>query len=557
MTVLSRLALPAALLLGLVLAACSGTVGGSASMGTAGPTAGTPGPVTTTPATETTTGATGDVGDIGPIPAGLEAFYGQMLDWESCADLVTSDETKFFRAPSLQCADLAVPLSYDDPTGPTITLKVLRKQATDPANRTGSVVVNPGGPGASGVEIAGSLGAFGLAKDVNARFDFVGFDPRGVAASSPLIQCQTDAERDAVRADPSRTRTQPEIDAANAQAEQFAQGCLAMSGPPVGIDGAAFLANVGTKNVARDMDVLRGALGDRQLTYIGWSYGTAIGTAYARQFPQNVRAMILDGAIDPNADPAAMALGQYEGFQKAFDDFAAWCAEQQQCALGRDPAAATAKYQSLVRPLLDKPLSLPDGRVLSFGDATLGTITALYNQAGWQTLSDALAGLNSGDGSGLMALADSYLGRDADGHYGNLKDALTAINCIDGPPTLFDPGGEQQQVEKLAAAAPFLDSGDPPAGVKAACDFWPVPAAADEPLTDVPGLPRVLVISTTKDPATPYEAGVNLANTLRAALLTVDGTNHTAYLGIGNKCVDQIGNEYLINLTLPDEGTSC
>ena len=557
MTARARRLLPAALVLaGALLAACSGPVAGSASIGTtpAGTTSTTPTtgqvPTGTPPAT---TARTGDA----PIPAGLESFYGQQLDWGSCADLVTSESTRFYRAATLQCADLTVPLSYDDPTGPTIELKVLRKQATDQANRIGSVVTNPGGPGGSGVENAAYLGAFGLAKDMNTRFDVVGFDPRGVGSSVPEIRCQSDAERDATRSANVRTRTQEEVASVDALTQQFAQGCLAMSGRPDDIEGAAFLANVGTRNVAKDMDVLRAALGDNQLTYVGWSYGTAIGTTYAELFPQNVRAMILDGAIDPNADASAQEIGQYEGFQKAFDDFASWCARQPECALGTDPADATTNYQALVRPLLEQQSALPDGRVLSFSDATLGTITALYSQSTWPTLSDALTALAAGDGTGLMALADSYLGRDANGHYGNLQDALTAVNCIDGRSTPFDPTMAQQLAEKKNAAAPFLTSGDPPAATRSPCDFWSAPAAPADPLSGVPGLPQVLVISTTKDPATPYQAGVELADTLDAVLLSVDGTNHGAFITTGNKCVDQIGNDYLTDLTLPADGATC
>lgn len=544
MTLSARRLVPAILLAGLTLTACSSSVAGSASIVSAD--------AGTTPATAAPPSAT----DIGPVPAVLEPFYQQQLDWGSCADLATAPDTQFYRAASFQCADLTVPLSYDDPAGPTITLKVLRRPATDPANRIGSVITNPGGPGASGVENAGVIGGYGLAKDINGRFDFVGFDPRGVNASTPAIRCQTAAERDASRAISDRTRDQADVDEANARAQQFAEGCAAMSGAQGGIDGATFLANVGTANVARDMDVLRAALGDRGLTYIGWSYGTSIGTEYARLFPENVRAMILDGAVDPNEDTAAARVNQAEGFQQAFDDFAAWCAEQEQCPLGQDANRATAAYQGLVRPLLDEPLPLADGRVLSFRDANTGTGQALYSESYWQSLSEALTGLAGADGSRLMELADAYEQRDADGGYSNLQDAFVAIGCIDGSRSM-DPATAQQIAEKLAAAAPFQTTGDPPTATNDPCDYWPVRPAALQPVDAVPGLPQVLVVSTTHDPATPYEAGVNLARALDARLLSVDGSSHTAYLTAGNECVDRLGNDYLINLTLPAEGTTC
>jgi pimeloyl-ACP methyl ester carboxylesterase len=553
--------LPAALVLaGALLAACSAPVAGSPSIGTStGPARSSTSPPTAQSGTGTPPSGTSAAG-VAPVPAGLESFYRQQLDWGSCADLATSDDTKIYRAPSLQCADLVVPLSYDDPTGPTITLKVLRRPATDPAKRIGSVITNPGGPGASGVENAAYIGGFGLAKTINEGFDLIGFDPRGVGFSAPLIECQTDAERDATRAATVRTRNPEEVQAANTLAQQLAQGCATMSGPPSGIDGNTFLANVGTANVAKDLDVLRGAVGDRQLTYTGWSYGTSIGTEYARQFPQNVRAMILDGAIDPNQDPVNEDVDQTAGFQQAFDDYAAWCASPQEvakhpCPLGLDSTQSTAIYQALVRPLLDNPLPLTDGRVITFNDAVTGTFSALYSETLWPNLSDALTALGRGEGDGLMALADSYLGRDADGHYGNLQDAFLAITCIDG--SRPDPAKDPGLAEKRAAAAPFMASGDPPAAVTDPCGFWPVPTTSLQPVNGIPGLPTVLVISTTHDPATPYESGVNLADDIGARLLTVNGTNHTAYLGTGNQCVDQIGNDYLINLALPAGGITC
>jgi len=355
-------------------------------------------------------------GSPAAVPAGLEQYYSQELDWASCAPLASSEENKFYRSASLQCADLTVPLVYAEPDGQQITVKVLRKKATNSTGRIGSVVINPGGPGGSGVEYAGYMGAYGIGKELNGQFDIVGFDPRGVGASVPAVRCQTDAERDATRATNIRTRTQEEVDAANGASEQIAKGCAALTGAEQGIDGSKFLANVGTRNVAKDLDVLRAALGDRQLTYIGWSYGTSIGTEYAEQFPQNVRAMILDGALDPQTDPMTRDVAQGAGFQQAFEDYAAWCAQQSACVLGTDPGNATAAYQALVRPLLDTPLPVAGGRSLSFNDATTGTSQALYSESLWEPLSAALLDLSKGDGAAMMKLADTYDGRDAQGH---------------------------------------------------------------------------------------------------------------------------------------------
>jgi len=525
--------------LALVLAGCSSTVGGSAVTGVAVPS-----------------GPTSAGGSPAPVQAGLETFYDQDLDWGSCADLATTDDKKFFKSASLQCADLTVPLAYDDPTGTPITIKVLRKPATDQNNRIGSVVMDPGGPGGSGVELAGSFGAYGIGTDLNERFDLVGFDPRGVGSSVPEIRCQTDAERDAARLQTLRTRDQADVDAANALAKSIAEGCAPLTGAPQGLDGATVLANVGTRDVAKDLDVLRAALGDDKLTYLGFSYGTVIGTAYAEQFPENVRALILDGAEDPLADPAASNVAQGEGFQKAFEEFAAWCAQQAVCVLGADPEKATAVYQSLVRPLMDAPLKLADGRSISFGDANTGTAAALYASSIWPTLSTALLDLSKGDGSALMTLADGYDGRDASGHYSNTLDAFQAISCADGA-RVTDPAVADQVAAKYAAAAPWQDTGDPPRGINDPCAYWPVPPTSTPHDPVVDGLPKVLVISTINDPATPYDAGVKLAQELGATLLTVNGTNHTAYLSTGNSCVDDIGTDYLVNLTLPDDGTVC
>lgn len=535
------LAVIAALLL--VLSACSSTVAGRAVIDTSG------GATPLTPVTSAVEPA--------PVPAGLEQFYGQQLQWGSCSDFATTDQqSRYYRSGALQCARLTVPLRYDEPAGPTITLAVVRAPATDSASRIGSLMFNPGGPGASGVDIVAQLVAFGVTsvKDLNRSFDLVGFDPRGVGASDPAIRCRTDAERDADRATTLRSRTPEEIAAANAFAQEFAQGCASLSSSS-SVTGDEFLPQVGTVNVARDLDVLRAAVGDQRLNYVGFSYGTAIGTQYAALFPANVRAMILDGAVDPNADAVGDSLGQAEGFQKAFDAFATWCARRPDCVLGSDPAQSTAVFQQLVRPLLDTPAKLSDGRVLTFDDATTGVAAALYSEALWPSLASALLDLSRGKGDALMALADSYDGRDASGKYVGTLDAFAVIRCADSGDTAdsFD----EADAQKIAAAAPFFDSGDPVVVGDDPCKYLPPSESKLAPLGDLTGLPTTVVISTTGDPATPYESGVDLAKALDSRLVTVNGNSHTAFLNTGNSCVDQLGTRYLVSLQLPEPDTTC
>lgn len=539
-----------------------------------------PGTLTVQPSPSATSpGSSAPPASPAAVPAGLEQYYSQQLNWQACTSFAsTANQRTLYSDNHLQCARLKVPLAYPEPgtvvaDGASVQIGVLRKVATDSADRIGSAVFDPGGPGGSGMEFIASVVSppadqSGSQPDpttvatqksmatLNASFDLVGFDPRGVGASLPTVQCQTDAERDASRAETPRSRNQAEVDAANAAQQKIAELCVQRTGVADGVDGKEFLANIGTRDVARDLDVLRAVLGDQKLTYVGFSYGTSIGTVYAEQFPENVRALILDGAIDPNEDPATSAINQGAAFQSAFEDYAAWCAKQTVCVLGRDPSKATAVYQSLVRPLLDKPLELADGRVLSFDDANTATSQALYVDAYWPALSTGLLNLSKGDGKVMMLLADLYNDRDDSGQYGRLLEVFNAVRCVDGP-AVTDPAAVTKFNADYAAAAPYSDSGDPAGDRKDICAFWPVPPTMQPHRPDVTGLPQILVISTTGDPATPYQAGVDLAKDLGAVLLTVEGTRHTAYLGAGIECVDRIGNDYLINLNLPPEGTTC
>ncbi|MFT7840874.1 alpha/beta hydrolase [Saccharothrix sp. BKS2] len=485
-------------------------------------------------------------GPAGAVPAGLERFYGQQLGWEDCDGYATTGASASLlkNRRNLECARLEVPLDYAEPDGRTIRVGLLRQTAT--GERIGSLLVNPGGPGGSGMTSAASLATTVRSSPLGERFDLVGFDPRGIGASEPRIRCLTDAERDAERLDVDVDTSPEGIAQTEAENRQYAEKCARTSGEDL-------LANVGTRDVVRDLDVMRSALGDEKLTYLGYSYGTHIGAEYAQDFPGNVRALVLDGAVDPTQSQVESLIAQGAGFQKSFDAFAAWCARQADCALGSDPAGANRAFRDLTLPLVQRPVPVGD-RQLAYNDAITGAIQAMYSEELWTALNSGLTELRGGGGEVLMLLADSYFDRDAEGRYGSVTDAFTAINCVDKP-AVTDRAVLDDLARRYKEAAPFLDDGQPAAAALDVCAFWPVPPTAEAP-EPVSGLPPVLVVSTTGDPATPYDAGVSLARELGGGLLTFEGNQHTVYLQ-GNGCVDTAGHEYLISLTLPAEGTRC
>jgi pimeloyl-ACP methyl ester carboxylesterase len=320
--------------------------------------------------------------------------------------------------------------------------------------------------------------------------------------------------------------------------------------------GKDFLANVGTVNVIKDLEAIRKALGDDKVNYLGYSYGTRIGAGYAEAYPQNVRAMILDGAVDPNADPIEENIRQAAAFQKAFDNYAADCATHPNCPLGTDPAKANDVYHSLVDPLVEHPAKTEDGRGLSYNDATVGTILPLYSPTLWRHLTEALTELKGGTGDTMLALADLYMKRDERGHYDNSTDVRVAVNCMDKP-AVTDRAKIVDQDRRTREVAPFLNYGEFTGNAPLpTCAFWPVPASGERHEIEVSGLPPILVVSTTNDPATPYKAGVDLAKQLGGTLLTFEGTQHTVVFQ-GDQCIDDYAARYLVDVTVPPPDTRC
>ena len=492
------------------------------------------------------TACSGPSGTPGP----LGGFYDQKLSWGGCGSFaVSQDDAQTFADPTYDCTYLRVPLDYSHPDAGEAKIAVLRKKASASDDRIGSLVFNPGGPGASGTDTVTNLPQGVRNGPLGQRFDLIGFDPRGVGASRPAVECFTPAERDADRLDVEVDTSPTGVNRIEGKERDYDHKCVDRSG------GAPLLANVGTRDAAKDIDILRAALGDKKLSYLGYSYGTDLGTAYAEQFPRNVRALVLDGAIDPAQSQEQRLLGQAAGFQHAFDTFAAWCTTQADCPLGRDPAKTTATYRALVLPVIDHPVPLADGRKLSYDDAQTGTSQALYDTELWAPLKRGLQELAAGRGRILMQLADLYNGRQPDGTYSYEQDAFNAVNCVDDKP-ITDSATVLKISKETIAAAPFEDDGHGPSPALDQCAYWPVPSTGSPHTPHINGLPPTLVVSVTGDPATPYQSGVNLARDLAARLVTIEGTQHTAALQ-GISCVDNMVTRYFTDLTLPNDGARC
>jgi pimeloyl-ACP methyl ester carboxylesterase len=460
------------------------------------------------------------------------------LKWGNCGRFLKHPDD----VPTAQCTTVSVPIDYDNPGAGQAQLAVIRIPATGP--RIGALLVNPGGPGASAVDMVASMGPDLAGSEISRRFDLVGFDPRGVGYSTPPLRCQTDAEFDAYRREPMVDYSPPGVAHIEQVYRQLAQRCLDRN-------GSAYLENVGTASVARDMDVVRQALGDEQINYLGFSYGTQLGTAYVERFADHVRAMVLDGAIDPAVGPIEENINQQAGFQTAFNDYAADCARSSDCPLGTDPDQWGNRFHQLVDPLVSRPAHTSDPRGLGYADATTGIINALYTPQFWKFLTSGLLGLQRGTDPGdLLMLADEYYGRDSKGHYDNSQDTFNAVRCVDAPaPT--DPAAWVDADRRMRQVAPAMSYGQFTGyAPRDLCALWPVPATSS-PAPAAPVAPgKVVVVSTTHDPATPYQAGVDLARELGAPLITYEGTQHTVVFN-GDECVDNAVTSYLVDGVAP------
>lgn len=464
------------------------------------------------------------------------APLGAPLSWAGCTDRLAG-------LAGLECATLTVPLDHDDADGSTISLAVARVPATGPAQeRIGSLVLNPGGPGGSGIEFLTNAAA-AFPDELTARFDLVSFDPRGVGESTP-VRCVDDETKDEQLQGDLTPDTPDELDEAIEDQLEFLEGCQDNSGDLIG--------HMSTADVAADLDLLREALGDEDLTYLGYSYGTSIGAVYATLFPDRVRALVLDASVSPSADEETQLLAQARGFEGTLERFVRACDAEPDCALAPDTRRAIGAARAALE---DSPIRV-DGeggsRSLGPDQFDLAVATALYDTSLWGLLATSIADLDAGAAT-LLSLVDRQTGRQPDGSFDNSTDAQTMVSCADND--------ERPTVEEGTAAAERIQAAAPTFGSLTAfgmlgCLDWPL---AENPLPAITGAgaPTVLVVGTVGDPATPYEWSQEMAAALESGvLLTYEGAGHTAFLR-GGPCIDDAVVDYLVDLRSPAPGTSC
>ena len=472
---------------------------------------------------------------VSPTPGvSLAEFYTQTLRWSGCGG-------------DFQCSKLTVPLDYANPAAATISLSVIRLPTKRSDSRIGSLVLNPGGPGGSGVEYARA--ARGVVDDVvRAKFDIVGFDPRGVASSSP-VQCLNDAQNDVFLAADGSPDTPAEVAQLDTLSRQFADSCKRNS--------PAIYAHIGTVDAARDIDILRAALGDDKLFWLGASYGTFLGATYADLFPTRVGRMVLDGAIDPTLTSVELIHGQARGFELALSRFVEDCITQAECPLPRGVQAGMDAIRQLFADIDASPLPTGDPkRPLTQALAQNAVLTYLYfPPTDWEQLRFGFSAAFAGDGSTLLSMLDARLERDEAGHYrGNSSAALYAVNALDRTDR---PTVAQSQVlaDQWAKESPVF--GALMAWGNLPFRYWGAPATDSPHVITAPGSPEILVVGTTYDPATPHSWAQGLAGQLsRGVLLTRVGDGHTAY-GMGSACVDAAIDTYLLTGVTPPTGTVC
>ncbi len=455
-----------------------------------------------------------------PVGDGLDGYYAQKLDWSDCND-------------GFECSTFNVPVDYANPAGRALQISVIRKLAT--GSTRGSLILNPGGPGGSGIEYV-TYADYVVGDTLRENFDIVGFDPRGVGQSTP-VECLSDVQTDEYIALDGSPDNQTEVDQAQAMSELFGQTC-ATNSPDI----FKFLDTV---SATRDIDILRALLGDEKLNWLGKSYGTFLGATYADLFPERVGRMLLDGAIDPSLSNEELSYGQALGFELALQRFVDDCATREDCPLSASGKTGVSEITNLLIDLDSNPATLEDGRLFTQAMATIGIVGSLYDKVnGWPELRTNLSLAFDNDFSGLAANVDFYTGRQSDGSFkDNSNDAIAAVNCLDRP--------DRATIDQTKVLAGEWEKVAPNFGTYLAwgnlsCTYWQAEATGLPKVITAPGTPTILVVGTVNDPATPYQWAQALASQLSSGvLLTLDGDGHTAYYQ-GSDCIDKVVDNFFL-----------
>lgn len=473
---------------------------------------------------------------VSGAPAGFEDYYGQDVAWEQCTGF---DDGGYF------CGTITAPRDWTDPDAGDLDLAVIVRVASNGESK-GSLFVNPGGPGASGVVMVQQSAGFAVGPELLQSYDVVGFDPRGVGRST-AVRCLDAAAMDRYLFDiPAAPRGTPERAGEQRQsAAAFARACDANSG--------GILPFITTENAARDLDLMRAVLGDEKLAYLGYSYGSFLGATYAKLFPQNVGRVVLDGGLDPSIPGAIVGARQAAGFQSALDAYLAWCLAGSDCPFDGAQDAAQQQLEDALAAVDASPLPASDGRMLGADALVMGIISALYSEGSWATLSSALTAVLEGDPDEMFALVDRYYNRYDGSYLDNSTEAFSAYNCMDYPADPADvvAEAEAQVAEDAPTFAPYWSSDVD------LCDEWPYPPTGSRSEITADGAAPILVIGTTNDPATPYEWSAALAEQLSSGILiTRVGEGHTGF-NKGNACVDETVVAYVEDGEVPTGDVRC
>lgn len=463
----------------------------------------------------------------------LRPFYSQVLEWESCGD-------------ELSCATATAPLDWEDPGAGEVELALVRHVAT--GDRIGSLLVNPGGPGGSGYDFIAESLDYAVGAPVKERFDVVGFDPRGVGRSS-AVACYDAAQMDEYLYGivPAERGSDEWIDLVRTAAGEFGDACSQKSG--------ALLGEVDTVSAARDLDLLRAILGDEQLNYLGYSYGTFLGATYADLYPDKVGRLVLDGAIDPSAGDTEVTQAQAVGFEHALRAYLEDCLTGSECPFTGSVDASMQEVGDLLASVDQSPLRGSDGRMVGADTLLTAIIYPLYSPESWPYLSQMLESVMFGDADLALSFADGYNGRNEDGTYrDNSTEAFRSINCLDYT-YQSDVAVMREKAAAVAAAAPtigpYFGFGD------LSCVDWPYQGDRERAAIHAAGAAPILVVGTTGDPATPYDWAVSLADQLDSGVLvSYDGEGHTAY-NKSNACISDAVESYLIDGTVPSSDPRC